>query len=354
MITDLIRNDLARVSVPGSVCVPRLFAVAPEPYVHQMTSTVEATLAPGLDAFDALAALFPCGSITGAPKIRAVAELAATEWGPRGLYCGSLFHLSGRQARFNVAIRTLVLESATAASASLGLGSGIVWDSDPEAEWAECLAKARFLERQAPETLRETMRREPDGAVARLPLHLDRLEASARRFGFPFDRAAIGARIARLALAEAPQRLRLLLARSGAIALQSGPAPCPPQEPVDVAIAPLPLPPTDWRLAHKSGARDFYGAARQAAGTFEVLFQREDGFLTEGSFTNVFVAEGDLLLTPPLSHGLLPGVLRAELLATGRAREAPLSLQAAAEASAAGRLLIGNSLRGLLPARLAA
>jgi para-aminobenzoate synthetase/4-amino-4-deoxychorismate lyase len=354
MITDLIRNDLARVSVAGSVTVPALFEVRAEPYVHQMTSTVAATLADGLDAFDALAALFPCGSITGAPKIRAVATLAETEWGPRGLYCGSLFRLSGDRATFSIAIRTLVLEQATAPSASLGLGSGIVWDSVPDDEWAECLAKARFLERQAPETLIETMRREPDGTVPRLPLHLERMAASARRFGFPFDCPAIAARLASLAPAPSPQRVRLLLGRSGAVALQVGPAPAPPAGPVEIARVPLPVPPSDWRLAHKTGARDFYDAARAAAAMFEVVFLREDGFATEGSFTSLFVESNGVLLTPPLSHGLLPGVLREALLRDGRAREAPIDASAIAQASEEGRLFIGNSLRGLLAARCVA
>lgn len=354
MITDLIRNDLARVSVAGSVHVPALFAVAPQAYVHQMTSTVTAALAHGRDAFDALVALFPCGSITGAPKIRAVAVLAEIEWGPRGLYCGSIFHVSKERSSFNVAIRTLVLKGATARTASLGLGSGIVWDSVAAEEWAECLAKARFLERQAPETLIETMRREPDGTIPRLALHLGRMEASARRFGFSFDRGAVEARLAGLPPAAEPQRLRLLLARSGASALQRGPAPSTPAGPVAVALVPLPVPPEDWRLAHKTGSRGFYDAARRAAGSFEVLFVRPDGLLTEGSFTNLFVEEGGTLLTPPARHGLLPGALRAELIRSGRAREAPLDRQAVLEASAEGRLFVGNSLRGLLPAVLVA
>jgi para-aminobenzoate synthetase/4-amino-4-deoxychorismate lyase len=350
MITDLIRNDLARVSRPGSVRVTDLFTISPQAYVHQMTSGVTATLDAGKDALDALACLFPCGSITGAPKIRAVDILGRTEWGPRGLYCGAIGWLSGSRASFNVAIRTLVMESATAGTATLGLGSGIVWDSLPADEWTECLAKARFLKRQSPLSLIETMRREPDGSIPRLALHLDRLERSARRFAFPLDRAGLERRLAALPRAPVPQRLRLLLARSGALALQRGPAPA--TGPMMVGFAPLPVPADDWRLAHKSGDRRFYDEARASAGTAEVLLVRPDGLLTEGSFTSIFVEKGGRLLTPPLHLGLLPGVLRAALIAEGRAEEAPLDTAAAAAASREGRLFLGNSLRGLFPATL--
>ncbi|WP_448586369.1 chorismate-binding protein [Thermaurantiacus sp.] len=350
MITDLLRNDLARVAVPGSVRVPALFAVGREPYVLQMTSTVEARLGAGLDAFDVLEALFPCGSVTGAPKIRSQQAIAALEPEPRGAYCGAIGTIGpgGQSADFNVAIRTLVLDPARPSVATLGLGSGVVADSRAEAEWTECLAKARFLSPQRPLSLIETMRREPDGTIPRLLLHLDRLGRSARRFGFPFDRKGTEALLASGRVPE-PQRLRLLLARSGALALQVAPAPPSPPAPLRVAIVPLPVPADDWRLCHKTSARAFYDDARRRAGTDEVVFMRPDGLLTEGSFTNLFVARGGRLLTPPAALGLLPGVLRAELLETGEASEAPLR----ADDLASG-FLLGNSLRGLLPARLVA
>lgn len=348
MITDLLRHDLARVAKPGTVRVPALFAVETYPAVHQMTSTVTAEPAPGHDALDVLAALFPCGSITGAPKIRAMEVIADLEPFPRGIYCGAIGWIGpgAREAAFNVAIRTLAIHRP--GLARLGLGAGIVADSDPDGEWAECLAKARFLAPSAPQTLLETMRLEPGGVIPRRARHLDRLEASARRFAFAFDRAGTEARLAALR-AETPLRLRLALSREGHVALHLGPAPPLPAGPVEVAIAPLPVPPDDWRLAHKSGDRAFYDAARAAAGTFEVVFERPDGRLTEGSFTSLFLERDGRLLTPPAALGLLPGVLRAELLASGRAVEADL-----AAADLESGFLIGNSLRGLIPARLAA
>jgi len=310
-----------------------------------MTSTVTARLKAGCDALDVLRALHPCGSITGAPKIRAMEVIADLEPHLRGLYTGSLGWIGpqARTAGFAVAIRTLEVAGR---SATLGLGSGIVADSDADAEWAECLAKARFLARSAPRTLIETMRISPDG-IARLDLHLDRLGASAGRFGFAFDRGAIEARLGALAVPTA-RRLRLLLAVDGAVALQLSLLSPPLAEPAQVALVPLPVDPSDWRLAHKSGDREFYDAARVASGCFEVLFVRPDGRLTEGSFTSLFVPRGDVLLTPPLADGLLPGVLRAELIASGAAREAVLT---AADLSQGFQL--GNSLRGLFPARLA-
>lgn len=352
MITDLVRNDLARVAVPGSVRVPSLFAVETYPTIHQMTSTVTARIAPGADAIDALAALFPCGSIAGAPKLRAMEIIAQLEANPRGIYCGSIGWIGpqARSASFNVAIRTLFMDTAAMrrGSAILGLGSGIVADSVPEAEWDECLTKARFLKPAAPRTLIETARIEAGGGITRGSLHLDRLQASASRFGFVLDRAALEARLSALR-PETGRRLRVLLASDGSLALQLSPLPPAPAGPVSVAIVPLPVPPTDWRLFHKTGDRDFHDDARLASGAFEVLFMRPDGLLTEGSFTSLFVERDGRLATPPAALGLLPGVLRAELLASGRAVEAELRI---ADLGAGFR--IGNSLRGLIPARLAA
>jgi para-aminobenzoate synthetase/4-amino-4-deoxychorismate lyase len=345
MITDLIRNDLSRVAVPGTVKVPRLFEIETYPSLHQMTSTVTATLRPGQTAVDVLAALHPCGSITGAPKIRAMEIISALEPHPRGLYTGSLGWIGpgGHCARFAVAIRTLEVDGR---SARLGLGAGIVADSVPEAEWAECLAKARFLRPSAPRSLIETMRLDPTG-IPRLARHMDRLAASARRFEFRFDREAAEAQLMALASA-GPQRVRLLLEAGGHVALQLSPMPPVPVGPVEVAVTPLPVRVDDWRLAHKSGDRAFYDEARRTTGAFECLFVRPDGLLTEGSFTSLFVEQGGRLLTPPLARGLLPGVLRAELIANGSAEEADLSI------GDLGRgFLVGNSLRGLLPAVLA-
>ncbi|WP_267378588.1 MULTISPECIES: aminodeoxychorismate synthase component I [unclassified Sphingomonas] len=347
MIVDLMRNDLARVAVPGSVAVPELFRIESYPSIHQMTSTVTATLAPGRDACDAVAALFPCGSITGAPKRRAMQVIATVEQRARGAYCGSIGRIDADgSARFNVAIRTLEWRGDTV---RLGVGGGIVADSNAGAEWDEALAKAAFVTAGGRGfDLIETMAFDPLAGIALLERHVARMRASAEALGFVFDRHA-----ARNELQAATFRLRrsarvrLLLAASGAIAVEIAPLPVPPDAPVEVAVVPLPVAAADIRLRHKTSDRGFYDAARIAAGTFEVVFET-DGLLSEGSFTSLFVPRGDRLVTPPLTHGLLPGVLRAELIAAGRAVEGQVRA-----ADLADGFFVGNAVRGLIPAVLA-
>ncbi|WP_157220008.1 aminodeoxychorismate synthase component I [Flavisphingomonas formosensis] len=349
MIVDLLRNDLARVAKPGSVAVPALFTLETYPTLHTLTSTVTAQLAPGRDAIDVVEAIFPCGSITGAPKIRAMEIIAEIEVSPRGPYTGSIGWLDPEgNAAFNVAIRTLVAEKG-ASHAVLGLGSGIVADSESPAEWRECLAKGAYVtEGQHPFDLIETMRFDPAEGIADLERHLARMKQSAARFGFLFDRHA-----ARNELQAAtfplpgPRRVRLRLSPSGTIAIEVRPLPAAPEGPVTVALQPLPVPPRDFRLAHKTSDRAFYDEARRRAGAWEVIFCDEEGFLTEGSFTNLFVERDGRLVTPPLARGLLPGILRDRLIAEGGAVEGDLKAE-----DLTGGFLIGNALRGLVPAAL--
>ena len=348
MIVDLIRNDLARVAVPGSVAVPELFTVEHYPTVHQMTSTVTARLAPRADAVAVLAAAFPCGSITGAPKLRAVAIAAEVEQGSRGLYTGAIGRIDADGgAAFNVAIRTLVC--AGDGAAAIGLGSGIVADSVGAAEWRECLDKGAFVAAACPRfDLIETMRFDPEEGMPDLEYHLDRLKTSATALGLDVDRHAIRNELqaATFRLRD-PARIRLRAAPGGKVAIEVRAPPVTPVGPVTAAVVPLPVDASDFRLAHKTSDRGFYDAARAAAGTFEAVFARPDGMLTEGSFTSLFVARGDRLLTPPAARGLLPGVLRARLLDEGRAIEADLTIDDLRDG-----FLLGNALRGLIPARL--
>ncbi len=350
MIVDLMRNDLSRVAVAGSVAVPELFAVEHYPTVHQMVSTVTADLAPARDAIDVLGALFPCGSITGAPKIRAIEALAAIEGQPRGVYTGAIGRIDpGGNAMFNVAIRTLRLTEG-ASEATIGLGGGIVADSTSFAEWDEAQAKGAFLTTGLRGfDLIETMAFDPVAGIPMLEHHLARMKASATTFGFAFDRHAARNELqaATFRLAN-PSRVRLLLGKSGAFAIETAAAPMRPEAPVAVAVVSLPVPPTDFRLRYKTSDRAFYDDARSAAGTFEVAFTDAEGFLTEGSFSSLFVERDGLLLTPPLARGLLPGVLRASLIDSGRAVEADLT-----PADLAKGFFIGNALRGLIPAVVA-
>jgi para-aminobenzoate synthetase/4-amino-4-deoxychorismate lyase len=361
MIVDLIRNDLSRIAVPGSVAVPDLFRVESFPTIHQLVSDVAARLPEGAGAVDVLRAAFPCGSITGAPKIRAMEIIDGLEQDARGLYTGSIgFIEPGGDAAFNVAIRTLVFAGGSGLPqaalrdgrpcATLGLGSGIVADSQAVEEWRECLAKGEFVEAAGESfDLLETMQFDPVEGLQRLEGHLARMKASAEAFGFTFDRHG-----ARNSLQSATFRLRgaarvrMRLAPSGALAVEVSPLPRLAELPVPVALCPAPMAAGDFRLAHKTSLRGLYETARAASGTPEVLFVDEPGFVTEGSWSNIFVERDGMLLTPPLSLGLLPGVLRAELIEKGRAVESHLR-----PADLARGFFLGNSLRGLVPARLA-
>jgi para-aminobenzoate synthetase / 4-amino-4-deoxychorismate lyase len=350
MIVDLLRNDLSRIAVPGSVRVPERFVVETYPSVHQMVSGITATLAPDRDAVDAIEALFPCGSITGAPKVRAMQVIEAIENGePRGPYTGAIGRLDPNgDAMFNVAIRTLW--AADGDAFRMGLGSGVVADSRAHEEWAECLAKGAFVTAgQRGFDLIETMAFDPRSGIVLLERHLERMKASARAFGYEFDRHATrnALQVASFRLL-APARVRLLLAKSGAIAIEIGAMPPAPTGPVEVAIAPLPVAERDFRLNHKTTDRGFYDAARLEAGAFEVVFVTPDGRLTEGSFTNLFVERDGVLVTPP-APGLLRGVLRDELLSTGRAVEGDVTV-----ADLTQEFYIGNALRGLMIARMVA
>jgi len=355
MIVDLMRNDLARVAEAGSVVVDDPFAVETYPTLHQMVSSVRARMQPGKGAADLIRALFPCGSITGAPKIRAMELIAEVERDARGAYCGAIGRIDGNgDAAFNVAIRTLRLTEIENArgKAVLGVGSAVVADSDAMAEWREAIVKAGFARGQAASfDLIETMRFDPDEGVPLLELHLERMKASAAELGLSFDRHAARNSIQALCFdLERPARLRLLASRTGAIALEAADMPPPMVQPLRCGVLPLPVDPGDWRLRHKTSERAFYEDARavaQAAGADEVLLLRADGLLTEGSFTNLFVERDGILLTPPARLGLLPGVLRRSLIEQGRAREAELTVD-----DLAGGFLLGNALRGLMKAEL--
>jgi para-aminobenzoate synthetase / 4-amino-4-deoxychorismate lyase len=347
MIVDLLRNDLSRVCEAGSVAVPELFHIESYPTVHQMTSTVTGVLPEGSGAIDVIKALFPCGSITGAPKIRAMQIISEVEAAPRGIYCGSIGRIDANgDAAFNVAIRTFTLCDATK-RVSLGLGSGIVADSDVTAEWNECLAKGDFARVEGYGfDLIETMRFEPAQGILRLELHLERMKESARTFGFEFDRHEARNRLhAATFHLDSLSKIRLLASRQGALAIEIRPLSDIAEW--RVAVVPLPVSTQDFRLRHKTSDRRFYDDARMARSDCdEVIFVTPDARLTEGSISALFVERGGKLLTPRLETGLLPSVLRRELVEAGQAEEADLT-----PADLDGEFFMGNSVRGLIRAR---
>ncbi len=352
MITDLLRNDLGRIAEIGSVRVTDLYTVETYRSLHTMTSGIAAQLAPGLGTAEVLARLFPCGSITGAPKIRAMEIINEVEAEPRGLYTGAIgyFAPSGDFC-LNVAIRTAIIDNA--GNGEIGIGGGIVADSNASAEYDEALLKMKFFtDPVQPIALIETLLWQRDGGYYLLDRHLDRLEASARYFRLPFDRHQQSSMLEKFAanFTTSPMRVRLLLdERDGAsvTAVQ-----LPPNPPIfRFCLAPEPLQSSSLWLAHKTTNRGFYDQPRLAAvaahGVDEVVFLNENNELTEGSITSLFVERDHVLLTPPLDSGLLPGTLRAELLATGKAIEARLTV---ADLETASAIFLGNSVRGLLRA----
>ncbi|MXO65839.1 aminodeoxychorismate synthase component I [Altericroceibacterium endophyticum] len=356
MIVDLMRNDLSRVARPGSVQVDAPFTIETYPTVHTMVSTINAVMQPQKGAMDVIRALFPCGSITGAPKIRAMELIDEVERDARGPYCGSIGAIDAAgNASFNVAIRTLRLTPGENQrhSAELGVGGAIVADSDAMDEWRECLVKGGFTRKTAGGfDLIETMGFHPENGIPELELHLGRIKASAAELGFHFDRHEARNRIQAVCFElEQPARLRLLLARSGAITLDAGPMPARPMaEPVQCIALPHPTVAGDWRLRHKTTDRHFYNDALSVArenGAVEAVLVREDGRVSEGCYTNIFVERGGMLYTPRLSLGLLPGILRQSLIDGGKAEEADIMLDELGDG-----FWIGNALRGLMRATL--
>jgi para-aminobenzoate synthetase/4-amino-4-deoxychorismate lyase len=343
MIVDLLRNDLSRIAASGSVAVERLFEVETYPTLHQMVSTVTARLAAGTGIGRILEAIFPSGSITGAPKIRAMQIIAELEASPRGVYCGAIGHFSpDGSARFNVAIRTLTIADGWG---ELGAGGAVVADSRSHAEYAECLLKARYFEAsRRPLQLIETLRRE-DGRFERLELHLDRLAAGARHFAFPFDRAAAKAALDSVAGA-GRLRVRLTLDEEGGLAVAADPLP-PAPDSWRFAIARSRWHSGDPLLRYKTSWRDVQDSELAASGADEVLFLNERDELCEGSRSSLFLVRDGVWRTPASTCGLLEGCLRQEMLSDGKCREAVLTL---ADLDAADEVWFGNSLRGLIRA----
>ncbi|MCK6411872.1 MAG: aminodeoxychorismate synthase component I [Azonexus sp.] len=352
MIVDLLRNDLGRVAAAGSVRVERLFEVEAYPSVWQMVSEISAELAPGGEDLGEefatlLRAVFPCGSITGAPKIRAMQIAGELEAAPRGLYTGALgWRSPADDLRLNVAIRTLAVGADR--QARLGLGSGIVADSDPAAEWRECLLKGAFVHAADPGLrLIETLRLST-GNYPALAGHLARLAGSAAWFGFACELPAVVATLRELAADKAigDWRVRLTLGKDGRPEVAAFPLLPEAEGPRRAWLAAETIDADDPLRRHKTTERGLYDAALQRiAGDpalFDVVFLNQRGELAEGARSNLFVERDGILLTPPLRSGALPGVLRGELLASGRAREAVLY-----PADLRDGFWLGNALRGL-------
>ncbi len=366
MIVDLLRNDLSRVSLPGTVVVPHLFEVARHGDVLQMTSTVQGQAKPNTSIFDILNAVFPCGSITGAPKKRSMEIIQELETEERGYYCGALGWLDPNgDFAFSVPIRTVEIQEnpqSHASSFTLGVGAGITIDSDAQQEWRECRLKSAFLMNLPSTTgIFETIAIH-HGKPQRLAAHLDRMQASALALGIAFDlsQAMVTIESACASLdANVLFRLRLDLAPNGTFSVSTGLLE-PLTEPVklfwakEILAEDVSLFSGDALLRHKITHRGLYDRAWQAAaklGGFDALFTNEQGFVTEGGRTSIFVKPkgGSEWLTPPVTAGLLPGVMRAALLADPKmnAREANLTIN---DVVMAEEIILSNALRGAIKA----
>ena len=356
MITDMVRNDLGRIAEPGSVQVSKLFAMEQYPTVWQMTSRVEARTQATVTGI--FRELFPAASITGAPKRASMTHIQDLESSPREIYTGAIGYIAPkRQAHFNIAIRTAWIDNLSGV-ARYGAGGGVVWDSKPEEEHAELISKTQILNQATAWeefALFETMAWFPQPGPRHLAQHLQRMAASARRFGLMFDRTqaleAIAVAVGRVdrSASESCFRLRVTLDGAGDFAAQLEPAPESPASPQALGLVPWRVHSQDPRLLHKTTQRDIYIRARQSVAQddklahVEPLLVNERGEITETDIANVVFKMAGQLYTPPQSCGLLPGVMREVLLQQGELQERVLCLEQIPNVE---RFYLINDLRG--------
>jgi para-aminobenzoate synthetase/4-amino-4-deoxychorismate lyase len=366
MIVDLLRNDLGRIAQTGTVKVPALFEVERFGHVWQMTSTIAAECRPDVTLSNIFSAIYPCGSITGAPKRRTMQILREFETEARGLYTGAIGWFDppkdGRALgdfMLSVPIRTLMLDAPAGNDARQGVmrvGAGIVYDSDADNEYAECLLKARFLTGVSSAfSLIETLQAHRVSGARHLHLHLQRLSASARHFGFRCDTTQIAAQVSAVCAdlgGDDLHRMRLLLNADGTVDIRTAPMSDSMPSSVRLLLAKQPMQSHDVFLRHKTTLRRRYDLAWQAAeknGAFDTLFVNEKSQITEGGRCNLFIYRDGQWMTPALSEGVLPGIMRRLLLddPTMNAREGVLTLD---DLQSAERIMVCSSLRGTLPA----
>jgi para-aminobenzoate synthetase / 4-amino-4-deoxychorismate lyase len=355
MIVDLLRNDLGRISRPGTVKTTAMFEAERYETVWQLTSTIRAELEPETSLVDVFGALFPSGSVTGAPKVSTMGLIRELEDAPRGVYCGAVGLLAPAgsdeaRATFNVAIRTLTLDGETGL-AEYGVGGGITFDSSAAAEYDEALAKARVLTAARPAfELFETLRHDEDG-FRHLEEHLERLEASAQYFGFRSEREdALAALKSAVAGTTEPVRVRLTLARDGLAIAEASALPAAPDRPVRLALDTEPVDPNDVWLFHKTTLREPYERRRERRPDVDdVVLTNARGEVTESTIANVAVRLDDRWVTPPLEAGLLPGSYRTVLVRDGTLEERPITIGAL---RTAGAIALVSSVRGWRDAEL--
>ena len=345
MILDMVRNDISRLAAPGQVKTTGLCELEKYPTVWQMTSSVEAGTSASFA--EIMQALFPCASITGAPKYRTMDIIRRLEQAPRGIYTGCIGFLGpDRQAQFSVAIRTALVDRERG-TASYGVGAGITWDSRPESEYRECLAKAQILSRPMPDfALLETILWCPQHGYFLLQEHLRRLAGSAEYFDFHWDRRQAAKTLADLASTfdTGKKRVRLMLAADGRYCCDTAPAPQPDSGCTGLRLAERPIDPENPFYYHKTTHRDIYETALTGNGDYrDVILWNPAGEITETTTANLVIDLAGTLVTPPVTSGLLPGTFRAHLLARNEIRERRVTIN---ELQTCQGIFLINSLRG--------
>ncbi|WHY83836.1 aminodeoxychorismate synthase component I [Neobacillus novalis] len=352
MIVDLLRNDLGIIAEPGTVSVPKLFEIERYPTVHQMTSSITAKVSANSKLVDIFKALFPCGSITGAPKISTMNIIADLETTPRNVYCGAIgFITPNKEAIFNVPIRTVLIEHQSG-KATYGVGGGITWDSTTEGEYEEIIAKASLLEENRPAfQLLESLLLDA-GSYFLLDEHLNRLKNSAQYFGFPCNLEDVKEALQAFSRQnnEGKLKVRLLLANDGESIIEGSPI-IPQDAALKVMIADKPLDKNVPFLYHKTTNREIYSPfqMKKPAHVFDVLLWNEDGELTEFTNGNLVLEIDGLLWTPPVKSGLLAGTFREKLLITGEIHEKTLTI---ADIQKSTKIWFINSVRKWLEVQL--
>jgi para-aminobenzoate synthetase/4-amino-4-deoxychorismate lyase len=332
IIVDLLRNDLGRVARFGSVGVEGLMAIERYDTVWQMTTTVVGDVDPAKPLADLLGGLFPCGSITGAPKVRSMEIIRDLESAPRGVYTGAIGYVAppnavGPRASFSVAIRTVVIDGATG-HAEYGVGGGITFDSNPGEEYEEAVVKARILERGRSDfRLLETVRWSPEDGWYWLDLHLDRLASSADYFGVPLDRKPLIRRLDAAVEGHGESRVRLTVSRRGLVDIEVRAHGDDPVGPLTLAVDPEPVDTSSPFLYHKTTRRETYDdRLARHPDVDDVLLVNERAEITESTIANVAIKIGGEWVTPPIESGCLPGVYRRTLIDDGTLVERPVAV----------------------------
>lgn len=354
MIVDLLRNDLGRISENGSVTVDSLFDVETLATIHQMTSTISSRLRPDIGLVDVFRALFPCGSITGAPKKRSMEIIAELEKTPRGLYTGCIGYIAPKmsQAVFSVAIRTVVIDKDSGAGV-LGVGSGITWYSSPDAEFDECLAKGLFAQNILPDfCLIESLLYVKGSGYFLVERHLKRLADSAHYFGFTFEHSSARASLEKYSQAISENaKVRLVLSRNGFISVEVELLVLSKSSASSlITFADVPVDSSNRFLYHKTSNRELYQRElEKKPECVDVIFRNERKEVTEGANNNIVIRKDGMLLTPPITCGLLPGTFRAQLLEAGEIREQVLNSD---DLEQADEIYLINSVRKWRKVRL--